>query len=295
MRNRLVFREVFHFSEEKRVNSSSAISTSNSYMRRDFSASRTEQIVSVSLNGDESEGAPPLPPKKKHIKAYMEMVGPYSQPSLMSENELFRQTMEVYNFKMAQWEKHNDELFKVRASSYLAAPPPILPPKKAKQSITHGSGSGSLEPQAVAGSRLSGRESLSSPPASPSPRPGSCSVPAILNGSGKADQIEGGDDGMEQVDLSGDLVLKQPEDDGPEVRGGGLDALITHAAKLNKDDYLYQVAFLTTYRTFITPLELTRKLIHRSVNKISNFFIKSSLSCKVFFLAGSTFSYRNPT
>lgn len=242
------------------MNSSSTISTSNSYMRRDFSASCTEQIVSVSLNGDESEGAPPLPPKKRHIKAYMEMVGTYSQPS---ENELFRQTMEAYNFKMAQWEKNNDELFKTRASSYLAAPPPHLPPKKAKQSIIIGPGSGSLEPQAVAGSRQSGRESLSSPPASPSPRPGSCSMPAILNGSEKADQIGEGDDGMEQADLSGDLVLKQPEDEGPEVRGGGLDALITHAAKLNKDDYLYQVAFLTTYRTFITPLELTRKLIHR--------------------------------
>ena len=74
---------------------------------------------------------------------------------------------------------------------------------------------------------------------------------------------ESRDLGMERLDLSADLVLKQPGDDGPEVRGGGLDALITHAAKLNKDDYLYQAAFLTTYRTFIMPLELTRKLIHR--------------------------------
>lgn len=255
-----MFREVFHFSEEKRVQSSSTLSTNNAYMHREFSATRAEQIVSVSRNGDDIEGAPPLPPKKRHIKAYMEMVGSYSQPS---EAELFRQEMEFYNYQAAQWAKNNDELFKVRARSYLAAPPPLLPPKKAKQSITIGFESGSLEPQAAGGTRLSGRESLSSPPASPSPRPGSSSVPAILNGGEKTDQNEEGDDGMEQVDLSGDLVLKQAEDDGPEVRGGGLDALITHAAKLNKDDYMYQVAFLTTYRTFITPVELTRKLIHR--------------------------------
>lgn len=83
------------------------------------------------------------------------------------------------------------------------------------------------------------------------------------NGVDQDDPESDNEDGMEQVDLSDDLVIKQPEDDGPEVRGGGLDALITHAAKLNKDDYLYQAAFLTTYRTFISPSELTRKLIHR--------------------------------
>ena len=74
----LFFSGAFHFSEEKSVHSSG--DGCNMQMRREFS-SHMEQLVTL---GE----APPLPPKKKHIKAYMEMVGPYSQPS---EVELFHQ------------------------------------------------------------------------------------------------------------------------------------------------------------------------------------------------------------
>lgn len=143
---------------------------------------------------------------------------------------------------------------------------------------------------------------------------------------------------MEELDISKQLVYKKSEEDGPDIRGGFIDALIVHATKCNKKgdyryillkyylnfilktftyfnlfftfiltffilsylhffilkvkkmvsiflsstiskhifihnilliyfvsllDYSYQEAFLTTYRTFISPYELVVKLIRR--------------------------------
>ena len=233
----------FHFSEEKSVHSTG--DSCNMKLRREFST-HMEQLVTL---GE----APPLPPKKKHIKAYMEMVGPYSQPS---EVELFHQTMEAYLMKATQWQEHSEDLFIARASSYLTAPP-LLPPKKNKPVTTPLTSERQFEISArETSSERSPRTSLNSPPLTPSETHSSRPVSTEK----MEDEMQ---DGMEQLDLSSDLVLKKPEEDGPEVRGGGLDSLIAHAAKLNKDDYLYQGAFLTTYRTFISPLELTRKLMHR--------------------------------
>ncbi|XP_075761664.1 rap guanine nucleotide exchange factor 1 isoform X3 [Pelodiscus sinensis] len=60
------------------------------------------------------------------------------------------------------------------------------------------------------------------------------------------------------------LTLKQEGDDGPDVRGGSGDILLVHATETDrKDRVLYCEAFLTTYRTFITPEELIKKLQYR--------------------------------
>ncbi|XP_043276526.1 guanine nucleotide-releasing factor 2 isoform X3 [Venturia canescens] len=82
------------------------------------------------------------------------------------------------------------------------------------------------------------------------------------------------DDGiLEELDISKYLVFKKPEEDGPDIRGGNPDALLIHATKANKHglfctDFLYQEAFLTTYRTFMSPLELIQKL-HRRHQRFS--------------------------
>ncbi|XP_069676852.1 guanine nucleotide-releasing factor 2 isoform X2 [Periplaneta americana] len=68
---------------------------------------------------------------------------------------------------------------------------------------------------------------------------------------------------LEELDISKYLVMKKSDEEGPDVRGGHPDALIIHATKANKNDFLYQEAFLTTYRTFLSPLDLIRKLRHR--------------------------------
>lgn len=87
---------------------------------------------------------------------------------------------------------------------------------------------------------------------------------------------------MEELNVSQWLVFKKPEEDGPLVRGGHADALVVHATNAVKNgiifnyissiyklifililDFMYQEAFLTTYRTFISPLELIQKLCMR--------------------------------
>ncbi|XP_012252189.2 guanine nucleotide-releasing factor 2 isoform X3 [Athalia rosae] len=75
---------------------------------------------------------------------------------------------------------------------------------------------------------------------------------------------------LDELDISKYLILKKPEEEGPDIRGGHPDALIIHATKANKNDFLYQEAFLTTYRTFLSPLELIQKL-HRRHQRFSCF------------------------
>ncbi|EDL93379.1 Rap guanine nucleotide exchange factor (GEF) 1, isoform CRA_a [Rattus norvegicus] len=61
------------------------------------------------------------------------------------------------------------------------------------------------------------------------------------------------------------LTLKQEGDDGPDVRGGSGDILLVHATETDRKDLvLYCEAFLTTYRTFISPEELIKKLHSRT-------------------------------
>ena len=48
-----------------------------------------------------------------------------------------------------------------------------------------------------------------------------------------------------------------------ELRAGRVDALIVLATQTIKNDFLYQEAFLATYRTFIKTETLVDKLVHR--------------------------------
>ncbi|XP_048874891.1 rap guanine nucleotide exchange factor 1b isoform X15 [Brienomyrus brachyistius] len=60
------------------------------------------------------------------------------------------------------------------------------------------------------------------------------------------------------------ITLKQENDDGPDVRAGSRDILLVHATETDRKDLvLYCEAFLTTYRTFITPEDLIKKLHYR--------------------------------
>ncbi|XP_015989353.2 rap guanine nucleotide exchange factor 1 isoform X2 [Rousettus aegyptiacus] len=82
------------------------------------------------------------------------------------------------------------------------------------------------------------------------------------------------------------LTLKQEGDDGPDVRGGSGDILLVHATETDRKDLvLYCEAFLTTYRTFIAPEELIRKLQYR-YEKFSPFAdtFKKRVSKNTFFV-----------
>ncbi|XP_009890532.1 PREDICTED: rap guanine nucleotide exchange factor 1 [Charadrius vociferus] len=207
-------------------------------------------------SNSDPEKPPPLPEKKnKHMTAYMQFVEDYSepQPSVFyqtPQNEhIYQQKnkhlMEVYGF--------NDSFISLDPSQDLA-PPPALPPKQRQ---------------------------LESPPVKDSHSKDSASNSSAMGKEGKdgaerqqqstdtleSSQLEEEVDELSLIDHSeimARLTLKQEGDDGPDVRGGSGDILLVHATETDRKDLvLYCEAFLTTYRTFITPEELIKKLQYR--------------------------------
>ncbi|CAD6185586.1 unnamed protein product [Caenorhabditis auriculariae] len=59
------------------------------------------------------------------------------------------------------------------------------------------------------------------------------------------------------------LVYRERNGNASEVRGGPRDALIVFATQGNRASLIYQEAFLVTYRTFISSLDLINKLVKR--------------------------------
>ncbi|XP_057674230.1 rap guanine nucleotide exchange factor 1b isoform X2 [Corythoichthys intestinalis] len=69
---------------------------------------------------------------------------------------------------------------------------------------------------------------------------------------------------IDHKEIMSRLTLKQENDDGPDVRAGSGDILLVHATETDRKDLvLYCEAFLTTYRTFISPEDLIKKLHYR--------------------------------
>ncbi|KAM8944038.1 rap guanine nucleotide exchange factor 1 isoform 7-T7 [Lycaon pictus] len=231
--------------------------------------------VPESTTGD-PEKPPPLPEKKnKHMLAYMQLLEDYSepQPSMFyqtPQNEhIYQQKnkllMEVYGF--------NDS-FSTEAPQELA-PPPALPPKQRQLESPAMKDGHPRDPSSV--SSTPGKESRDSDRASRSP-----------DGSELA-QLEEEVDELSLIDhneIMARLTLKQEGDDGPDVRGGSGDILLVHATETDRKDLvLYCEAFLTTYRTFITPEELIKKLQYR-YEKFSPFAdtFKKRVSKNTFFV-----------
>ncbi|XP_075416705.1 rap guanine nucleotide exchange factor 1 isoform X2 [Tenrec ecaudatus] len=224
------------------------------------------------------EKPPPLPEKKnKHMLAYMQLLEDYSepQPSMFyqtPQNEhIYQQKnkhlMEVYGF--------NDS-FSSGDSGQELAPPPALPPKQRqlespavkdghpKDSSSMGSTSGKEQ-------RASGERTPTSPDAL-----------EVAQSEEEVDELSL----IDHNEIMARLTLKQEGDDGPDVRGGSGDILLVHATETDRKDLvLYCEAFLTTYRTFITPEELIKKLQYR-YEKFSPFAdtFKTRVSKNTFFV-----------
>ncbi|XP_012495321.1 PREDICTED: rap guanine nucleotide exchange factor 1 isoform X5 [Propithecus coquereli] len=224
------------------------------------------------------EKPPPLPEKKnKHMLAYMQLLEDYSepQPSMFyqtPQNEhIYQQKnkllMEVYGF--------NDS-FSGGDSTQELAPPPALPPKQRQ-----------LEPPA-------GKDGHPRDPSAAGTVPGKDSRDGGERAPKSPDALESAESEEEVDELSlidhneimARLTLKQEGDDGPDVRGGSGDILLVHATETDRKDLvLYCEAFLTTYRTFISPEELIKKLQYR-YEKFSPFAdtFKKRVSKNTFFV-----------
>nr|XP_019584448.1 PREDICTED: rap guanine nucleotide exchange factor 1 isoform X9 [Rhinolophus sinicus] len=224
------------------------------------------------------EKPPPLPEKKnKHMLAYMQLLEDYSepQPSMFyqtPQNEhIYQQKnkhlMEVYGF--------NDSFSSGDAPQELV-PPPALPPKQRQ-----------LESPAVKDGHPRDPSSVSSAPGKESRDGGeraskSPDAPESAPSEEEVDELSL----IDHNEIMARLTLKQEGDDGPDVRGGSGDILLVHATETDRKDLvLYCEAFLTTYRTFITPEELIKKLQYR-YEKFSPFAdtFKKRVSKNTFFV-----------
>uniref|UniRef100_A0A8C0BKB8 CRK SH3-binding GNRP n=1 Tax=Buteo japonicus TaxID=224669 RepID=A0A8C0BKB8_9AVES len=225
------------------------------------------------------EKPPPLPEKKnKHMMAYMQFVEDYSepQPSMFyqtPQNEhIYQQKnkhlMEVYGF--------NDSFISLDPSQDLA-PPPALPPKQ--RQLESPSVKDSHSKDSSSNSSAMGKEGKDGAERQQQ-------SPDAL----EASQLEEEVDELSLIDHSeimARLTLKQEGDDGPDVRGGSGDILLVHATETDRKDLvLYCEAFLTTYRTFITPEELIKKLQYRYPFKFCHFpdTFKKRVSKNTFFV-----------
>ncbi|XP_060056401.1 rap guanine nucleotide exchange factor 1 isoform X10 [Erinaceus europaeus] len=198
------------------------------------------------------EKPPPLPEKKnKHMLAYMQLLEDYSepQPSMFyqtPQNEhIYQQKnkllMEVYGF--------NDSFSSADAPQELA-PPPALPPKQRQLESPAVKDGHPRDPSSTSGTAgKEGRDGGERSPKSPD-------APESAQ-SEEVDELSL----IDHSEIMSRLTLKQEGDDGPDVRGGSGDILLVHATETDRKDLvLYCEAFLTTYRTFITPEELIKKL-----------------------------------
>ncbi|KAL0126905.1 hypothetical protein PUN28_005330 [Cardiocondyla obscurior] len=277
-------------------------------------------------NGDSTDAnkPPPLPLKKRHIMAYMEMFGNCSH----SNNDFIsglgtRHSVAAYNSMQAEWQQHEMSLTTTQSCSFMthtvtalhdssslsvtttpssvettnhSSLPPALPPKRSrsiKSNITpppispkptvsmqsiHNSDSIVTSTPLKTEEPVYVQDKKDVTPSTPvklnnvimdtvlpSSRPASNALSSISVDENTLElrDIDQDDSILDELDISKYLVFKKPDEDGPDVRGGHPDALLIHATKANKHDFLYQEAFLTTYRTFIQPLELIRKLHKR--------------------------------
>ncbi|XP_049494153.1 rap guanine nucleotide exchange factor 1 isoform X2 [Panthera uncia] len=230
----------------------------------------------VPESSGDPEKPPPLPEKKnKHMLAYMQLLEDYSepQPSVFyqtPQNEhIYQQKnkllMEVYGF--------NDS-FSAEAPQELA-PPPALPPKQ-RQLESPATKDGHPRDPAL-GSGAPGKESRDGERAPRSP-----DASELARSEEEVDELSL----IDHNEIMARLTLKQEGDDGPDVRGGSGDILLVHATETDRKDLvLYCEAFLTTYRTFITPEELIKKP-HSTYEKFSPFAdtFKKRVSKNTFFV-----------
>ncbi|XP_050532986.1 guanine nucleotide-releasing factor 2 isoform X2 [Daktulosphaira vitifoliae] len=210
----------------------------------------------------DSSNPPPLPLKKKHIMAYMEMFGNCSHGNT---TEFLRHSVHTYTMlHQSNWhspQKYNEmQNYSVENSNqsyYLnnESNPPELPPKRGKAIL---SSCKQTSPQKAPNKVYVTEENCISNPSQciEIQEIPSCSSETPQDDLKKINIIE-------QLNVSNWLLFKKPEEDGPLVRGGHADALVVHATNAEKNDFMYQEAFLTTYRTFLCPLELIQKLCMR--------------------------------
>ncbi|KAM6975123.1 rap guanine nucleotide exchange factor 1b isoform 13-T13 [Tautogolabrus adspersus] len=202
---------------------------------------------------DVPSSPPPLPEKKsRHILQYMQFVEDYSepQPSVFYQLPQSESIYEQRNKRFQEVYRFNDS-FSSTDSVHEPLLPPALPPKQRQ-----------LE-------TITADDVLQDP----APQMPNSNSKEALDKERRQKSTESAGSDEEDVDelslidhkeIMSRITLKQENDDGPDVRAGSGDILLVHATETDRKDLvLYCEAFLTTYRTFISPEDLIKKLHYR--------------------------------
>ncbi|XP_076014744.1 rap guanine nucleotide exchange factor 1b isoform X2 [Genypterus blacodes] len=238
----------------------------------------------ASENADVPDNPPPLPEKKsRHILQYMQFVEDYSepQPSVFYQMPQSESIYEQRNKRFQEVYGFNDS-FSSTDSVHEPLLPPALPPKQRQLSESANDEGGEGEyvnlyssSQANGELPLSLRETITDDDAlqDPTPQMPTTNSKEALDKERRQKPSESAGSDEEDVDelslidhkeIMSRITLKQESDDGPDVRAGSGDILLVHATETDRKDLvLYCEAFLTTYRTFITPEDLIKKLHYR--------------------------------
>uniref|UniRef100_A0A8C7LYR2 CRK SH3-binding GNRP n=1 Tax=Oncorhynchus mykiss TaxID=8022 RepID=A0A8C7LYR2_ONCMY len=227
----------------------------------------------ASENADLPSSPPPLPEKKnKHVLAYMQFVEDYSepQPSVFYQTPQNESIYEQRNKRFQDVYGLNDS-FSSTDSVHEPLPiplfpPPALPPKK-RQLV-----SVCDHPQVN--------------------RPNGASIGLSVSRRQKStDSVQSDEEEVDELSLidhkeiMSRITLKQENDDGPDVRAGSGDILLVHATETDRKDLvLYCEVFLTTYRTFISPEDLIKKLHYRYPFLVATNTFKKRVSKNTFFV-----------
>nr|XP_046206047.1 rap guanine nucleotide exchange factor 1-like isoform X4 [Oncorhynchus gorbuscha] len=230
---------------------------------------------------DVPQSPPPLPEKKsRHILKYMQFVEDYSepQPSLFYQTPQSESIYEQRNKRFQEVYSFNDS-YSSNDSVHEPLPPPALPPKQRQLSESANEEVGEGEyvnlyssSQAKGDGPLSRRDSSAIDDSLEDTASENPLCEDTCNDSRRQKSSEEGPSSEETDELSlidhmeimSRITLKQESDDGPDVRAGSGDILLVHATETDRKDLvLYCEAFLTTYRTFITPEDLIKKLHYR--------------------------------
>ncbi|XP_045081557.1 rap guanine nucleotide exchange factor 1 isoform X4 [Coregonus clupeaformis] len=209
----------------------------------EFSASETTDVP---------QSPPPLPEKKsRHILKYMQFVEDYSepQPSVFYQMPQSESIYEQRNKRFQEVYGFNDS-FSSSDSVHEPLPPPALPPKQ--RQLDSSAIDDSLEDTASENTLCNNKDMSDDSRRQKSSEEGQSSE--------ETDELSL----IDHMEIMSRLTLKQENDDGPDVRAGSGDILLVHATETDRKDLvLYCEAFLTTYRTFITPEDLIKKLHYR--------------------------------
>ncbi|XP_060791606.1 rap guanine nucleotide exchange factor 1b isoform X2 [Neoarius graeffei] len=243
----------------------------------------SDEVTPTLTNGTEfsspSDSPPPLPEKKcRTILQYMQFVEDYSEP----QPSVFYQTPQSERIYEQRRNKRFQEVYGSN-DSYESPPPPALPPKQRQLSESANDEGVEGEGEYVnlyTTSQANGDSTHHSDPLTHCDiiHDSTAHIPLPKEGSKEAlakERLKSTDlspvkeevDELSLVDhkeIMSRITLKAEGDDGPDVRAGSSDILLVHATETDRKDLvLYCEAFLTTYRTFITPEDLIKKLHYR--------------------------------